>query len=145
MEGVGKKLDPDINIFKESHPYLVEIFKKRYNLDRASKDLTKTLITLSSVIQGAPPQIKGILDSFESGRLKVRLEDSGAEKRAIRWETIINRLIITLLISTLALASLFLVLFGKSAWATFFSLFGFLFTGFLGFWLMLSILKSGKF
>jgi ubiquinone biosynthesis protein len=145
MEGVGKKLDPDINIFKESHPYLVEIFKKRYNLDRASKDLTKTLITLSSVIQGAPPQIKGILDSFESGRLKVRLEDSGAEKRAIRWETIINRLIITLLISTLALASLFLVLFGKSAWATFFSLFGFLFTGFLGLWLMLSILKSGKF
>ncbi|MBI2485991.1 MAG: AarF/ABC1/UbiB kinase family protein [Deltaproteobacteria bacterium] len=145
MEGVGKKLDPDINIFKESHPYLVEIFKKRYNLDRASKDLTKTLITLSSVIREAPPQIKGILDSFESGRLKVRVEDSGAEKRAIRWETIINRLIITLLISTLVLASLFLILFGKSAWATFFSILGFFSAGFLGFWLMISILRSGKF
>ncbi len=145
VEGVGKKLDPEINIFKESHPYLLEIFQKRYNLNRASKDLTKTLITLSSVIQDAPLQIKGLLDSFESGRLKVRVEDSGAEKRTIRWETIINRLIITLLISTLVMSSLFLILFGKSAWATFFSVLGFLSAGFLGLWLMLSILKSGRF
>jgi ubiquinone biosynthesis protein len=145
MEGVGKTLDPDINIFKESHPYLVEIFKKRYNPHRISRDLTKSLITLSSVVQEAPPQIKGILDSLESGRFKVRVEDAGVDKRAIRWETIINRIIITLLISTLVLASLALIIFGQSGWATFFSLVGFLFAGFLGFFLMLSILKSGKF
>ncbi|HEX9831152.1 MAG TPA: hypothetical protein VGA94_05645, partial [Thermodesulfobacteriota bacterium] len=145
MEGVGKSLDPEINIFKESHPYLVEIFKKRYAPDRIYKDMTKTLISLTGLLQEAPPQIKGILDSLERGGLKVRVENSGVEKKAFRWETIINRLILTVLTSTLLLGSIVLILFGKSVWATFFSLLGFSLAGFLGLWLMISILRSGRF
>ncbi|MGH7808397.1 MAG: ABC1 kinase family protein [Thermodesulfobacteriota bacterium] len=145
MEGVGKSLDPEINIFKESHPYLVEIFKKRYAPDRVSKDMTKTLISLIGLLQEAPPQIKGILDSLERGGLKVRVEDSRVEKKAFRWETIINRLILAALSLTLLLASIVLTLFGKSAWATFLSLVGFSLAGFFGLWLIISILRSGRF
>jgi ubiquinone biosynthesis protein len=145
MEGVGKKLDPDINIFEESHPYLVEIFKKRYNLDRVSKDLTKSVVTLSRTIQEAPPQIKGILDSLENGRFKVRIEDTGAEKSVSTWEKIINRLILSLITSTLIISSFLLILFGKSSWATLFGILGFLSAGFLSLWVMFSILKSQRF
>lgn len=145
MEGVGKKLDPEINIFKESHPYLVDIFKKRYNPNRITRDLTKTLITLTGIAQEAPPKIRGLLDSLESGRFKVRVEDPGAEKRTARWEKTVNRIILTVLTSTIVLVSLTLMVLGKSAWATFFSLLGFLLAGFLGLWTILSILRSGTF
>jgi ubiquinone biosynthesis protein len=145
MEGVGKKLDPDINIFEESHPYLVEIFKKRYNLNRVSSDLAKSVVTLSRTIQEAPPQLKGILDNLESGRFKIRVEDTGAEKSASTWEKIVNRLILSLITSTLIISSFLLILFGKSSWATLFGILGFLSAGFLGLWVMFSILKSQKF
>jgi len=123
----------------------VEIFKNRYNPNRVTRDLTKTLITLTGIAQEAPPQIRGILDSLESGRFKVRVEDSGAEKRTCRWEKTVNRIILTVLTSILVLVSLALMLLGKSAWATFFGLLGFLFAGFLGSWVILSILRSGTF
>lgn len=145
MEGVGKKLDPDINIFEESHPYLVEIFKKRYNPDRVSKDLAKSVVTLSRTIQEAPPQLKGILDNLESGRFKIRVEDMGAEKSVSTWEKIINRLIISLTTSTLVISSFLLVLFGRSSWTTLLGILGFLSAGFLGLWVMFSILKSQRF
>ncbi|MGE5445667.1 MAG: ABC1 kinase family protein [Ignavibacteriales bacterium] len=145
MEGVGKKLDPDINIFEESHSYLVEIFKKRYNLDRVSSDLAKSVVTLSRTIQEAPPQLKGILDNLESGRFKIRVEDTGAEKSASTWEKIVNRLILSLITSTLIISSFLLILFGKSSWATLLGILGFLSAGFLGFWVMFSILKSQRF
>lgn len=145
MEGVGKKLDPDINIFEESHSYLVEIFKKRYNLDRVSSDLAKSVVTLSRTIQEAPPQLKGILDNLESGRFKIRVEDTGAKKSASTWEKIVNRLILSLITSTLIISSFLLILFGKSSWATLLGILGFLSAGFLGFWVTFSILKSQRF
>jgi ubiquinone biosynthesis protein len=145
MEGVGKSLDPEINIFKEAHPYLVEICKKRYAPDRVSRDMTKTLISLMGLLQEAPAQIKGILESLEKGELKVRVEDSRVERTPFGWETIINRLILALLTSTLLLASIALIVFGKSGWAIFFSLVGFFLAGFFGLWLTISILRSGRF
>lgn len=145
MEGVGKKLDPDINIFEESHPYLVEIFKKRYNPDRVSKDLAKSVVTLSRTIQEAPPQLKGILDNLESGRFKIRVEDMGTEKSMSTWEKIINRLIISLVTSTLIISSFLLILFGRSSWTTLLGILGFLSAGFLSLWVMFSILKSQRF
>jgi ubiquinone biosynthesis protein len=145
MEGVGKKLDPDINIFEESHPYLVEIFKQRYNPNRISKDITKSVLTLSRTIQEAPPQLKGILDSLEGGRFKIRVEDAGAEKAISTWEKIVNRLILSLITSTLIISSFLLLLFGKSAWTTLIGVLGFLAAGFLSLWIMFSILKSQRF
>lgn len=145
MEGVGKRLDPEINIFKESHPYLVEIFKKRYSMGRISKELAKTAVTLSSTLQEAPHHLKSILDNLESGRFKIRVEDIGEERSSSTWEKIINRLILTLITSTLITGSFLLIFFGASGWATFFGILGFLFGGFLTLWILFSILKSGKF
>lgn len=145
MEGVGKKLDPDINIFEESHPYLVEIFKKRYNLDRVSQDLAKSVVTLSRTIQEAPPQLKGILDNLESGKFKIRVENTGTEKSVSTWEKIVNRLILSLITSTLIISSFLLILFGKSSLTTLIGILGFLAAGFLSLWVMFFILKSQKF
>lgn len=145
MEGVGKKLDPDLNIFEESHPYLVEIFKKRYNLDRVSQDLAKSVVTLSRTIQEAPPQLKGILDNLESGRFKIRVENTGTEKSVSTWEKIANRLILSLITSTLIISSFLLILFGKSSLTTLIGILGFLSAGFLSLWVMFSIFKSQRF
>ncbi len=145
MEGVGKKLDPDINIFEESHPYLVEIFKTRYNLDRVSQDLAKSVVTLSRTIQEAPPQLKGILDNLESGKFKIRVENTGTEKSVSTWEKIVNRLILSLITSTLIISSFLLILFGKSSLTTLIGILGFLAAGFLSLWVMFFILKSQKF
>ncbi|MCH8029864.1 MAG: AarF/ABC1/UbiB kinase family protein [Candidatus Dadabacteria bacterium] len=145
MESVGKTLDPEINIFEESKPYLLEIFKNRYSFENISKDLTKALAYLSTTLQEAPPQIKNILDRLEEGKFKIRVDDAGAVKRALMWEAAINRIILVVLIALLVFSSLMLLIFkSSSALAVFFAVGGFALASFLGLWVILSILRSGS-
>lgn len=145
MEGVGKRLDPEINIFKESHPYLTRIFKKRYSPGRVSGDLAKAAIAFSNTLQETPTQLKSIFENLESGRFKIRVENAGSEKSSSTWERVINRLILALIASTLIVVSFILVFFGKSFWTVSLGVIGFLLAGFFSLWVLFAIIRSGKF
>ncbi|MGQ0794331.1 MAG: ABC1 kinase family protein [Deltaproteobacteria bacterium] len=147
MEGVGKGLDPEINIFRESHQRLVEIFKSRFEFSRVSRDIAEGFVKISSFIQDAPPQIKNVLDSLESGKFKVQVEDGSKEAGggSHSWERIANRLILTLLASLGAILSTALIAFTESGAGTFFGVAGILFAALTGIWIVFSIIKSGKY
>ncbi|GIW47322.1 MAG: ubiquinone biosynthesis protein UbiB [Deltaproteobacteria bacterium] len=143
MEGVGKKLDPDINIFKESYPYLIDIFKKRYSLNRLSKDLLTAFVTVSQLLQEIPPQLKETINNIERGGVKTN--DIPEHKKIFTLERIVNRVIIALLTCLCIAVSIILFVFSKSLWMVSFSVV-WLLTGFLlGTWLIISILKSRNF
>ncbi len=144
MEGVGKTLDPDINIFEEAQPYLVEIFKYRYSLEGLSKDLTRAVISLSTAIHEAPPKIRTIIDNIEEGRFKLKIEDLGAKVTAATWERVANRVIIAFMIGLIVATSLVLILAVGSGLAKFLGALGLIVAVLLGLYLMASILSSGS-
>lgn len=144
MEGVGKTLDPDLNIFEEAHPLLVDIFKHRYSIHHLSKDLTKAVITISSVLQEAPPKIKNILDSLEEGKFKLRIEDLRPSVTASMWERVINRIIMVILAGLIVAASFVLILGVGTGLAKFFGVLGIATSIVLTLSVIFSILRSGS-
>jgi len=144
MEGVGKALDPDINIFEEAQPYLAEIFKERYSPMRLSKELTKGIISLSSAVGEAPHRLRAILESIEEGRFKLKIEDLGARVTARTWERIANRLIVVFMMSVAIAASLVLILVVGTGFARFLGVLGLISAALMGLYVMFSILGSGR-
>ncbi|HVU00810.1 MAG TPA: AarF/UbiB family protein [Polyangiaceae bacterium] len=78
VEGVGKALDPDLDVFQEGKPLFLDIVKKRYSPERLGNELLRRLERLSGATQNLPEQVSDVLDDLRFGRLTVRTADADA-------------------------------------------------------------------
>lgn len=72
MEGVGKEIDPDLDVFGEMRPYFYEILRKRYSPERVGNELLRGLGQLSGAAYDLPQQTREILDDLRLGRLTLQ-------------------------------------------------------------------------
>ena len=77
LEGIGKQLDPDLDVFGEAQPYFVSIMKKRYSPQRIGNDLIRGVEQLSRAGYDVPLQAREILEDLRLGRLVVKTADPG--------------------------------------------------------------------
>ncbi len=77
LEGIGKQLDPDLDVFGEAQPYFVSIMKKRYSPQRLGNDLIRGVEQLSRAGYDVPLQAREILEDLRLGRLVVKTADPG--------------------------------------------------------------------
>ncbi|HSO00460.1 MAG TPA: AarF/UbiB family protein, partial [Candidatus Nanopelagicales bacterium] len=75
MEGVGKELDPDLDVFGEARPYFLDLLRRRYSPERIGMDVWRGLERLSSVAYDLPQQTREILEDLRMGRLTVHTSD----------------------------------------------------------------------
>ena len=78
MEGVGKALDPELDVFEAGKPLFLEILKKRYSPERLGNELLRRLERLSGATTNLPEQMRDVLDDLRFGRLTVRTSDADA-------------------------------------------------------------------
>jgi len=74
LEGIGKQLDPDLDIYGESQPYFIEIMKKRYSPEKLGNDLWRGVEQLSKVGYDMPLQLREVLDDLRLGRLTMKTD-----------------------------------------------------------------------
>jgi ubiquinone biosynthesis protein len=72
MEGVGKEIDPDLDVFGEMRPYFYEILRKRYSPERVGNELLRGIGQLSGAAYDLPQQTREILDDLRLGRLTLQ-------------------------------------------------------------------------
>lgn len=72
MEGVGKEIDPELDVFGEMRPYFLEILRKRYSPERVGNELLRGLGQLSGAAYDLPHQTREILDDLRLGRLTLQ-------------------------------------------------------------------------
>ncbi|APR84419.1 Ubiquinone biosynthesis monooxygenase UbiB [Minicystis rosea] len=72
MEGVGKEIDPDLDVFGEMRPYFFEILRKRYSPERMGNELLRGIGQLSGAAYDLPQQTREILDDLRLGRLTLQ-------------------------------------------------------------------------
>jgi ubiquinone biosynthesis protein len=77
LEGIGKQLDPDLDVFGEAQPYFISILKKRYSPQRIGSDLMRGMEQLSRAGYDVPLQAREILEDLRLGRLVVKTADPG--------------------------------------------------------------------
>ena len=77
LEGIGKQLDPELDVFGEAQPYFVAIMKKRYSPQRLGNELIRGVEQLSRAGYDVPLQAREILEDLRLGRLVIKTADPG--------------------------------------------------------------------
>ena len=75
IEGVGKEIDPDLDVFGEARPLFLELLRKRYSPERVGNELWRGLEKLSGAAYDMPQQMREVLDDLRLGRLTVQSRD----------------------------------------------------------------------
>lgn len=75
IEGVGKEIYPDLDVFSEMKPYFMRLMWARYSPERMAQDLVRTLTRISGAATDLPIQSQEILDDLRKGRLEVRTRE----------------------------------------------------------------------
>jgi ubiquinone biosynthesis protein len=64
VEGIGREIDPELDIFEEAKPLFLELLKKRYSPERMGAELLRRLEKLSGTTYNMPEQIRDVLDDL---------------------------------------------------------------------------------
>ena len=131
IEGIGRHLDPTLNITKVMQPYMDKIAKERMNPINIFKKGTEKLETFSENWLTLPMDLKNILEKIQKNELKHKHEIIGFDKFQKTFEQLILAIIISSLFvgsSILALANIPPKIFGISG----LGLLGFIIAGIMG-------------
>jgi ubiquinone biosynthesis protein len=80
IEGVGKEIDPGLDLFEEVRPYFFELLRRRYAPERIAADMWRGLERLSTAAYDLPQQVREVMEDLRMGRLTVRTADPAHEK-----------------------------------------------------------------
>ena len=75
IEGVGKEIDPDLDVFEEARPYFMDIMKRRYAPERIATDMWRGLERLSGAAYDFPQQMREVMDDLRLGRFTLQTQD----------------------------------------------------------------------
>ena len=77
LEGIGKQLDPELDVFGEAQPFFIAILKKRYSPQRLGNELIRGVEQLSRAGFDVPIQAREVLEDLRLGRLVIKTADPG--------------------------------------------------------------------
>ena len=72
MEGVGKEIDPDLDVFGEARPFFLDLLRKRYSPERVGNEIWRGLERFSGAAYDLPQQAREVLDDLRLGRLTLQ-------------------------------------------------------------------------
>jgi ubiquinone biosynthesis protein len=84
IEGVGKEIDPELDVLGVAKPYLARIVWQRYHPARMGEELVKDAGRLAGLARGLPDQLNEIIEDTRQGRLQIRTVDEEAARATDR-------------------------------------------------------------
>jgi ubiquinone biosynthesis protein len=75
IEGIGKELDPDLDVFAEAQPYFLKLLRQRYSPARLGTELIRGVEQLSRAGYDVPLQAREVLEDLRLGRLELKASD----------------------------------------------------------------------
>lgn len=76
IEGIGKAIDPNFDVYEEAKPIFTELLRKRYSPERMGNELLRRIERLGGAGYNLPQQIEEVLDDLRFGRLRVTSLDA---------------------------------------------------------------------
>ncbi|AGB41762.1 putative unusual protein kinase [Halobacteroides halobius DSM 5150] len=148
IEGVVSKLAPELDILAIGKPFVYQLLKNRYHPKRLFKNGMRDVRDIIEILAGLPDSIQQILTMIDDKNLTLKLEHLGIKEIISKLDIVTNRLSVSLIVSALIIGSSLMMLSDKGA--TFFNfpvigVTGYIIAVVLGFWLVISILRSGRF
>lgn len=146
IEGIGRRLDPDLDVVDQAAPFIKRILLNRILPKRIIKDLTSSGNDLIHLLQDIPGELHDILRLMRQGKMKIEFEHQGLEEMLAVHNRISNRIAFAIILASLVIGSSLIVVSGiPPIWRGIpvIGLLGFLIAGAMGLWLLIFILRSG--
>jgi len=75
VEGIGKEIHPELDVWTELRPYFLKLLRDRYSPERLGRDLLRNITKLGATAEKLPGQVGDILEDLRSGRLELKMRD----------------------------------------------------------------------
>ena len=108
IEGIGRHLDPSLDIMKTLEPYAKRILRERMNPKYIFEKGTKKITQVSESWLSLPEDLRNISQKILNGELKHKHEVTGFKELL----KILDRLVVAIIIASLLIASSIVVLSG---------------------------------
>ncbi len=143
LEGMGRSLDPEFNLAAELAPFIEQVVRRRYDPRKLFSQAMRDLNTLFRAGYDLPINLNRTLHKLSQDDLKFQLEHRGLDRLIHEFDRSSNRIVVSLITSSLVVASALILRSGNStsAWIT---APVFVLSGLLGLWLIYGILRSGR-
>lgn len=147
LEGLISRLAPHISLMEIAKPFGKDLTKRRLSYSYLKKTLYKNMHEYGELFAEYPKQLSNIFNLVEKGQFKATLEHKDLDKFVNKLNHMINRLAFSIVLASLIVGlSLFLQGAERSiVWKIPIAEIGFIVAGTMGFWLLISIIRSGRF
>jgi ubiquinone biosynthesis protein len=147
MEGLGRQLDPEFNMIDYMRPYIEQLVRERFSPGNITREVTRVAHAYGSLARNLPRDIKEFLNRLNRNQFKIDLEHRGLERLVTDLDRSSNRISFAVVIGALIVGSSLIMQTNKGPLVFGFPILGFLgysIAGFLGLWLAIGILRSGR-
>jgi len=147
VSGFALQMVPDFNVTVVAEPYAKGIMHNRLKPKQIAESLYSDLWHTARMLHKAPLQISHILATAEKGYLNIKFETHEMDRIVAEISSSSNRLAFSFIISSIIVGSSLIIQTGMEPYiggVPLFGLIGFLVAAFMGIWLMVYILKTGK-
>ncbi len=80
VEGIGKKIAPNLSLIDEARPFIKEMMLERYDPKRLMREGLNSVEALSRAARTMPAQLTRLMSDLTEGRATLRLEHGGLDK-----------------------------------------------------------------
>ena len=140
IEIVGRSLDPKLDFVPILEPHVRNMILERYGPAQMLRDARSNTASLWRLGRQIPADIAEVLQLARKGRLRITLDHDRIEQIAGAMDRSSNRNALALVTAALIVGSSIVV--SATAGASRLGIFGLIFAGLLGLWLIFSILRS---
>ncbi len=148
LESVGRRRSPEFNVMEYAEPFAQNWMKKQYGAAHLTRRGGKQLRDLSKSLSRLPGEFESALHRMNAGDMEIRFRHEGLERLINRLDVASNRLTFGIIIGSLIMGSSVLLMIDQGPHVMqipAIGLAGYLLAGVLGFWLLISILRSGRY
>lgn len=144
LEGVGRALNPELNLLNEIQPLMTDIFRRQFIGDTPLTTLLRTLLDFKSLSLQSPRQFELLLDRFSSETLQWNINVPQIDPLRRSIDDSANRLSFSILVGSLIMGAAIISVGAQTQQLSLITNILFAAASFLGLWLIVSILRSGR-
>ncbi len=147
LDNIGRELDPNFNFISVAEPYASRLIRSRYHPKRLYERMQKQMTDLSNIAVNTPKQLNLLLRKAIKDELHLNMKLDGLERLIRDIDKSTNRIAFSIVVAAIILSSAILTLTGTGGTVfdiPLLGLAGFVVAFFMGFWLLISIIRSGR-
>ncbi len=144
LEGVARSFDPKINLLDEIKPLMTDLFRRQLLGANPLQTVLRTALDIKSLSLQSPRQLELLLDRVTSETLRwnITIKDLDPLRRSV--DDSANRLSFSIVVGSLIMGAAIISSSARTSQLSLISNVLFAAASFLGLWLIVSILRSGR-